>query len=103
MVCLRWRLSHPTRLRFAAEQRREVACGKTAGQWQIRRLSCGAATWIPLRIYRRVFTGFLEVPSPHGKGEKVAGGRMRGLLAGFVSGKAASLHCARRRPDQARR
>ena len=36
----------------------------------------------PLRIYRRVFTKFLEVPSPPGKGEKVAGGRMRGLFAG---------------------
>ena len=35
----------------------------------------------PLRIYRRVFTGFLEVPSPPGKGEKVAEGRMRGLFA----------------------
>ncbi|RLT20265.1 MAG: hypothetical protein DWI29_04135 [Planctomycetota bacterium] len=29
-----------------------------------------------------VFTGFLGVPSPPGKGEKVAGGRMRGLFAG---------------------
>ena len=36
----------------------------------------------PLRIYRRVFTEFLEVPSPPGKGEKVAEGRMRGLFAG---------------------
>ena len=38
----------------------------------------------PLRIYRRVFTGFLEVPSPPGKGEKVAEGRMRGLLGSKV-------------------
>ena len=30
----------------------------------------------PLRIYRRVFTKFLEVPSPPGKGGKVAGVRM---------------------------
>ena len=35
----------------------------------------------PLRIYRRVFAGFLEVASPPGKGEKVAGGGMRGLFA----------------------
>ena len=38
-----------------------------------------------LRIHRHVFTGFLEVPSPPGKGEKVAGGRMRGLFAGSNS------------------
>ena len=29
-----------------------------------------------------VLTGFLGVPSPPGKGEKVAGGRMMGLFAG---------------------
>ena len=39
---------------------------------------------MPLRIYRHVFRGLLEVPSPPGKGEKVAGGRMRGVFAGSV-------------------
>jgi len=37
----------------------------------------------PLSIDRRVLAGFLKVPSPPGKGEKVAGGRMRGLFAAF--------------------
>ncbi len=36
----------------------------------------------PLRIYRHVIRGLLEVPAPPGKGEKVAGGGMSGLFAG---------------------
>ena len=44
----------------------------------LNKLPCRAT---PLRIYRSIFAGFLEDPSPPGKGEKVAGGRMRGLFA----------------------
>ena len=37
-----------------------------------RTISCEPQRATPLSIYRSVFAGFLEVPSPPGKGEKVA-------------------------------
>ena len=70
-------------LGFKSRQRPREECPDTAqrapGDWAA-----------PLRNDRHVFSDPLEVPAPPGKGEKVAGGRMRWLFAG--SGPLEILH-----------
>jgi hypothetical protein len=76
------RCFHCTQLRMPELSLRSGRCSNTFSAATNRICALHTVAFRPpvaatlLRVYRHVFSSFLEVPSPPGKGEKVAGGRM---------------------------